>query len=227
MYLNYDVFCLHPLPPPTLSHLPLPPSAFSLRLPLLFVVCCSSCLSCVSFFRCSFSWPQRNQQTATATANLSSRSCSLDPRALPRHVLDECLESALPACKRPERVCQKGLLPSRGKSLSLWFCCRCGCRWSWGECAAVVAAAAAAAEKYRFDFVASARLTPLLAKKMGKKNSKKRLLFSSVWFGSAQINYHKNTPNKNATGGRNMRKSMHDTLRLRSRPRSRSRPRCR
>lgn len=143
-----------------------------------------------------------------------------------RHVLDECLESALPACKRPERVCQKGLLPSRGKSLSLWFCCRCGCRWSWGECAAVVAAAAAAAEKYRFDFVASARLTPLLAKN-GEKNSKKRLLFSSVWFGSAQINYHKNTPNKNATGGRNMRKSMHDTLRLRSRPRSRSRPRCR
>lgn len=147
------------------------------------------------------------------------------PPPLPRLVLDECLESALPACKRPERVCQKGLLPSRGKSLSLWFCCRCGCRWSWGECAAVVAAAAAAAEKYRFDFVASARLTPLLAKN-GEKNSKKRLLFSSVWFGSAQINYHKNTPNKNATGGRNMRKSMHDTLRLRSRPRSRSRPRC-
>lgn len=52
------------------------------------------------------------------------------PRASPRHVLDDCLESALPACKRPERVCQKGLLPRRGKSLSLWFCCRCGCRWS-------------------------------------------------------------------------------------------------
>lgn len=187
MYLNYDVFCLHPLPPPTLSHLPLPPSAFSIRLPLLFVVCCSSCLSCVSFFRCSFSWPQRNQQTATATANLSSRSCSLDPRALPRLVLDECLESALPACKRPERVCQKGLLPSRGKSLSLWFCCRCGCRWSWGECAAVVAAAAAA-EKYRFDFVASARLTPLLAKKWEKKLEKALVVqFGLVRFSSNKL----------------------------------------
>lgn len=37
--------------------------------------------------------------------------------------------------------------------------------WGWGECAAVVAAA----EKYRFDFVASARLTRAPCKKMKKK----------------------------------------------------------
>lgn len=169
-----------------LPYLPLPPSAFSLRLPLLFVVCCSSCLSCVSFFPLQF---------FLATAKPANRHRQLEftflfprPSRPLRLVLDECLESALPACKRPERVCQKGLLPSRGKSLSLWFCCRCGCRWSWGECAAVVAAAAAA-EKYRFDFVASARLTPLLAKKNGKKKLEKALVvqFGLVRFSSNKL----------------------------------------
>lgn len=125
MYLNYDVFVC--------TRFPLPPSAFSLRLPLLFVVCCSSCLSCVIFSAAVFpghsatSKPPPPPPTWVHVLVTRPPPC---PRASPRHVLDDCLESALPACKRPERVCQKGLLPSRGKSLSLWFCCRCGCRWS-------------------------------------------------------------------------------------------------
>lgn len=78
MYLNYDVFCLHPLPPPTLFA----PATFCFLASVAIVVCC---LLLVVFVVCEFFPLQfflRNQQTATATANLSSRSCSLDPPAL-------------------------------------------------------------------------------------------------------------------------------------------------
>lgn len=176
-----------------------------LHLPLLFVVC-GVCVRVWEFFPLQFFLASTKPPTWVHVLVPPALSPSHDP------VLAECLESALPACKRPERVCpasQAASYPARGQViksvvlLSLWIG-RTGGGWVRCGCCEVP-----------FRFCGKCQLDGAPCKNKKKKTLKKRLLFSSVWFGSAQINYHKNTAYIRMHNWRqkNMRKSMHDTLR--------------
>lgn len=130
MYLNYDVFCLHPrrsAPAP----LPLPP----FRATLAIVVCCLSCV-CVGvceFFPLQFFLASTKPPTSVHVLVPLSLCPFLPPN--PNPCPNPCSfwltawKVRYPHASDPKGYASRDCCPARGTSLSLWFCCRCE-RWS-------------------------------------------------------------------------------------------------